>query len=366
MTFFAVFRTGVSIPFTVDKLDINLWVLPGVLKRQVLLCDVGVRLTLDENLDANRIVELDLALPFVAERQSLIDLVPIIRDHRELSELIFGSTGHQPFTRNNAWFFDDGDGEMRFTPVEAENCAERTTSRDQDFSIWRVTARRHASAAGTSLYLRVRFRIRRPGRAWAWQTSEHRRSHAISDIRVNELRELPDLAGDAPDFRNDTMPIAQVNSFVIAPARFKAGRVNPEPKYTRILESRAWQNYLRRRLGLGNEAFVVTSWQMSDVTTIVPFRAFIEVERRRPTAVRAALVSAVVILAGVLLVQSVSSLKRSLLLEGAYGTWAILSGLGIGAFIVTWRIVAPIVTDARWKRIAHLVRRYENFRYRQR
>jgi hypothetical protein len=370
MSFFAVVRTGASVEFAVDKLDINLWVLPGVFGRQVLLCDVGVRLKLLEELDSNHVVELDLAVPFLANSQSLVDLVPIIRDHQELFDLIFGNTGHRPFTRDNAWFFDDSNGEMRFTPIDTQHCAERMVSRDEDSSIWRVTARRHTSPAGTSLYLRMRLRIRRPGRAWSWQKSERRRSHAISDIRVNELRELPDLAGDAPDFRNDVMDITQVNSFVIVPARFKAGRVNPEPKYVRILESRVWQQYLRRSLGLGNEAFVVTSWYMPDVTTLSPFRAFIEVERRRPTArptaVRAALVSALVILLGLFLVQSVASLKKSLLLEGAYWTWAFASGLSLGAIIVAWRVVMPFIMNGRWKRATRLLQKYEDFRYHQR
>ena len=95
-----------------------------------------------------------------------------------------------------------------------------------------------------------------------------------------------------------------MNSFVIVPARFKAGRVNPEPKYVRILESHAWQVYLRRSLGLGDEAFVITYWTTEDITNVKPFRAFIEIERRRPTAIRASMIAAVVILSGLLLIQS--------------------------------------------------------------
>jgi hypothetical protein len=255
---------------------------------------------------------------------------------------------------------------MRFVPIDTSNCGQRMVSADQDLSIWRISARRHSSSVGTSLYLRMRFRMRRTGRAWAWQTSERRRSHAISDIRVNELRERPDLAGDAPDFRNDAMDIRRVNSFIIIPARFKAGRVNPAPSYVRILESHAWQLYLRRSLGLGNEAFVITYWSMADVTSTRPFRAFIEVERRRPTAVRAAMASTIVILVGLLLLHSASSLRSTFLFESAYWAWAILSGLGAGALIIAWRLVAPLIMSGRWKKAAKLMRRYEYFRYRRR
>lgn len=364
MSFFAVVRTGASAQFTVQKLDINLWVLPGVFGRQVLLCDIGLRIKLVENIDPNHVAEFDLAMPFAGDPSSMIDLVPIIRDHEELFNLIFGNTGHRPFIHDGAWFFNDGEGDMRFTAIEAEQCRERMTSSDQDLSIWRITARRQACAAGTSLYIRVRFRVRRSGRAWSWQRSERHHSHAISDIRVNELRERPDLAGDAPDFRNDAMDIARVNSFIIVPARFKAGRVNPLPDYVRILESHAWQVYLRRSLGLGNEAFVITYWSMADVTATKPFRAFMEVERRRPTAIRTAMISTIVILATLLLLQSTASLKASFLSVAAYWALAVASGLSVGIFVLAWRVLAPLVMNGRWKRGAYLLQRYENFRYR--
>jgi len=366
MSFFAIVKTGASAQFLVQKLDINLWVLPGIFGRQVLLCDVGLRLKLLETINPERVAEFDLTLPFAADSRGLVDLVPIIREHEELFDLIFGNTGHKPFASQGAWYFNDGNGDMRFTTTENERCRERMVSRDQDLSIWRITARRQNCEADTSLYLRFRFRVRRAGRAWSWQTTLRHHSHAISDIRVNELRERPDLASDAPDFRNDAMPIARVNSFVIAPARFKAGRVSPLPEYVRILESHAWQPYLRRSLGLGNEAFLITYWSMADVTAVRPFRAFIEVERRRPTAIRAAMISTIVILVGLLLLQSTASLSRSFISAAAYWAWAIASGLGIGFIIIAWRLVVPLFMNGRWKKAARLLRRYENFRYRVR
>lgn len=364
MSFFAVVQTGASAKFTVQKLDVNLWVLPGVFGRQVLSCDVGLRIKLLEDISPNYVAEFDLALPFAADPESLVDLVPIIREHEELFNLIFGNTGHRPFARQGAWYFNDGNGDMRFTSIETDQCRERMVSRDQDLSIWRITARRQACPADTSLYLRVRFRIRRSGRAWSWQTSQRHHSHAISDIRVNELRERPDLAGDAPDFRNDAMDIARVNSFIIAPARFKAGRTSPLPEYVRILESHAWQPYLGRSLGLADEAFVITYWSMTDITATQPFRAFIEVERRRPTAIRAAMVSTIIILSGLLLLQSAASLRESFISVAAYWAWAIASGLGIGCLIVAWRLIAPLVMNGKWKGAARLLRQYEDFRYR--
>jgi hypothetical protein len=367
MSFFAILRNDASARFEVQKLDINLWVLPGIFGRQVHLCDLGLRIKILEDINPDHVVEFDLALPFVADSNSLTDLVPIIRDHEDLFGLIFGSSGgRRPFTRYGAWFFNDGEGDMRFTPLEAERCAARMASKDRDFSIWRITGRRQSCLAETSLYLRFRFRIDRPGRAWAWQTSERRHSHAVSDIRVNELRERPDLAGDAPDFGNDAMNIACVNCFIIIPARFKAGRTNPMPSYVRILESHAWQVYLRRNLGLGNEAFIITYWTLSNVTPRRPFRAFIEVERRRPTAVRPAVASTLITIAVLFLLQSTTSLDASFLSVGAYWAWAIISGLGIGALLAAWRLTMPLITNGRWKKAAVLLRRFEDFRYRAR
>ena len=129
MSFFAIVRTGASAQFIVQKLDLNLWVLPGVFGRQVLLCDVGIRIEVLEDIDPNQVIELDLALPFVADTESLVDLVPIIRDNHELFDLIFGNTGHSPFAHDGAWYFDDGTGEMRFTPIETQQSTQRMVSR---------------------------------------------------------------------------------------------------------------------------------------------------------------------------------------------------------------------------------------------
>ena len=92
MSFFAIVKTGASAQFLVQKLDINLWVLPGIFGRQVLLCDVGLRLKLLETITPERVAEFDLTLPFAADSQGLVDLVPIIREHEELFDLIFGNT----------------------------------------------------------------------------------------------------------------------------------------------------------------------------------------------------------------------------------------------------------------------------------
>ena len=68
------------------------------------------------------------------------------------------------------------------------------------------------------------------GRSGRWN------SHAISDIRVNEFRELRAL--DNKIDMDKVVNFPRVDGFLIASANYKAGRQSPQPKYVRILENK--------------------------------------------------------------------------------------------------------------------------------
>lgn len=364
MTFFAVVRVDDACDFKVDKVDLNLWVLPGVLGQQVLVCDIGVRATLETDATQTSPLRFEMATPFVASGGPE-DLIPRIRDDAKVCNLIFGDTGSSPRIAGQAWVYDDGDGEVLLQELNRPQCTLRTTAAaPRAFSVWIITTAGGNISSGSSVYVRFRFRLRRPGQLWTWQGASRRRSHAISDIRVNELRAQPQMT-NSPDFSTRTKDVGRVNAFVIVPARLKAGRVSPEPKYVRILEGEVWGPYLGRRLSRRSEPFVITYWpKPGGVTSKSSFRGFIELERRRPTAGRAGLLVVAFLAAFMTLLQSTNELSHSVLARSAIALWVLVAGtLTISSLVLAWRVVQPLLVNGRWRKVTQLVRKWEARRY---
>lgn len=367
MSFFSVLKVDGSTQFSVSKLDINLWVLPGLLSQEVLLCDIGVRLQLVGQVDSATPLIFDLSLPFYTYPDGLTDLIPHIRDQPTLFNLIFGETGSSPQPDGDSWVYNDGDGVVLLQSLDLDDCSQRLIAEKSVFSLWRISVGRAIVPENSVVYMRFRFRIRKGGLTWSWQKGERRRSHAICDLRVNELRDKPQL-DKSPDFANRTMPIARVNCFTVVPARHKAGRISPAPKYVRILEGEAWAPYLLRRLSRSGEPFVITYWPKFDkqVTPGSPFRAFQEVERRRPTAGRSSLLLGLGLVAFIVLLQSKGSLEASILYSSLYTVYsAVLGLLTISVVLGTYRLVVPFVAGGRWRALGRQMRKLESRRYRQ-
>lgn len=333
-----------------------------MLGQNAIYCDVGLRISI-ENLPqqlAPHPLSFELCVPFVAEQDELVDVVPILRDDSQIANLVFGNDAA---LRNEdaGTFYNDEEKDVLFTRLSSDSSKRVNTDKRIGFSLWLIQSDGPVSN-GDVRYMRFRFRVRRAGRSWSWQNGPRRKSHAISDLRVNELRERPELE-DSPDY-GLMCDVAEANVFIATPSSLRVGRVSPEPSHVRILEGRGWEKYMRRRIGDQSSVLVVTHWKLSGVTKIHPFRALIEVERRSPTPIRAALIAVVLSLAGFLALSPLTTVSNSALatILSYIAVW--LTGLGIGAALVAYRLLVPFILNQGYKRIRLVFRALERWRYR--
>lgn len=327
MSSFGLFsRTGAA-KFKTDRIDLNIWALPSVVSRGLFLVDFGVRLTLEENAGSGRPVAFRVGLPFAVldKSEKVRDLVPALVNDNAMCALVFGASDLSiEVKQNEGWksgtWLEDGEttdsagntvsDRMLFVRLEQDKCSEVERTQDGRYSLWEISAGDREVHSGTSIYLRFRFATRRPGRIWDWQGGVRSNAHAISDLRVSEFRERP-LLQNPPNYSTDVLDADRVNGFVILPSSLKAGRVSPQPKYVRVLENGSWEKYLGRRLGRTGEHFLITYWTKEGVTQGSPFRSFLEVERRRPTAVRAVTIATLVLIVAMGLTQPWWLLRES-------------------------------------------------------
>lgn len=376
MGFFSILKTERGRAFGVEKLDVSYALLPGLFGRYAIFCDVGLRITpgparADENLPQGQNglpdqIELDLCLPFVAEEEDgVTDLVPGIRDKKETANLVFGNDNDVTRDSRNRPVYNDGERTVILTTVDYEGARRRSVDRTLGFSLWRIST---AAPVETTdlIYLRVRFRVRQPGRTWSWQNGPRRRSHAISDIRINELRELPRI-DSPPDFKSAMLDIESVNVFLCTPSNLRVGRVSPVPTYIRILEGQGWESYLQRRIGTQASVLLITHWKiLHGATQRDPGRVLLELEKRTPTPIRAALTAVALSLAGFVVLSPPGTVAQSLLALVVSNVFAWIAGLSIATFVTFYKFVVPFVLDRRYRQLRRLLAWLENKRYRLR
>lgn len=349
MASFAVFKSVGAAQFDLNRVDINVWVLPSLVRRETFLVDFGIKLTLRSEASKQTPIKMIVGVPFPARDKKIYDLVPSMVNDTAMCALVFGASDIEIVSdENGTWIADehiqpDGSaqpGRMLFVPLDDDRCREIERSKDGSYSQWEICIGDREIASGSSVYLRFRFSTHSPGRVWDWQRGFARNSHAISDLRVNEFRSKPDLA-KPPNYATDVLSPERVNGFIIASSVLKAGRVSPQPKYVRVLENASWEPYLGRRLGRRREVFLITYWTRNSVSQGSPFRSFMEVERRRPTAVKAVTVATAVLLLALLVLQSWWQIRHSVAGEAVTTAWArlwpVISTLGvIGLLRVAW------------------------------
>jgi hypothetical protein len=351
MTFFALTRVPSTRDFTVKKLDINLWILPGFLTQEY-FCDVGILLHLAPGSTGT--VALELTLPFVAE--GLTDLVPSLRSSDKACNLVFGTNGGKVATVGTGGAalpaFDDGTGAFALMGFDRDKSKEQDkwtpkATGGRPVSFWRIQAE-HQTFPTDAIYLRLRFKVDDPGKTWVWQPGVRRRSHSISDLRVNEFR-TTNHHQNLPDYTNNYMSVERVNAFVIMSARYKVGRVSPEPKYVRVLENAAWEpEYLNRRLTRRREDFIITYWPKDNVTADKPLRSFIEVERRRPTALKSALTGSVMTILVLTLLLPVGGFSQSAAAILFNTTQLLIAGLTVTTVAAVAKLL-PLVLG-KWRK----------------
>lgn len=70
MSSFALLRSNGSAPIVVERVDLNIWVLPSLFRRHVYLCDIGVCCNLTEDVK-DRSVKSNCAFHFCRTMTSL-------------------------------------------------------------------------------------------------------------------------------------------------------------------------------------------------------------------------------------------------------------------------------------------------------
>ena len=277
MGFFGVASVGepASAPIA-EHCHLNLWVLGGLLGYRVCYLDVGLALRAGEE----PVKEIKVGVPAATDekpKRAIDSLAGQLADP-VIAGLIFARRdvlhdGRLEVTRGE---------QLQILDIDRPNCKLAEQPRHRFFSLWTLRLN-EALGAGESGYLRVRFRIRSPGRLWVWQRSLLSRNRAIADLRVNDERESRSVT-DISAFSSNLLPLRSLDSFIIAPAIFNPAVTTPEPSYVRGLEGRVWERYLGRRTDLRrNQKFLVHRWEAdpAPVSSEKPFRGFLQLERRR-------------------------------------------------------------------------------------
>ncbi|MET8363203.1 hypothetical protein AB0J68_02135 [Micromonospora sp. NPDC049580] len=345
MGFFAVVRHPRPPAFEVCKLDINLWCLPGLFRRSLFLCDIGLKVRPSSSaLDSFRI-----AVPFGTAEGELTDVIPRMLNRTADLNLVFGNTAVSVATDGNGErVYDDGDGPMILMSLDTRKCVRDSKISTAEFSLWEIFPAR-AIEAEEEVYLRFRLPVRNPGRMWTWHRLGHRRAGALLDMRVNELRETVAVSSDL-DWSHLVVDVQHVNCLAVVPASLQSYQQAPEMHYTRILEGLVWEPYLDRAINLFSKSKVlVYFWRSKGVVSRDnEFRSFAAFSRARGGSVmRTAMTAALFVSVLLFLTQDPVTFERSYLFRAFSGTWTamrshlLLLGGGAGTLLIASKFAAP-------------------------
>jgi hypothetical protein len=269
MAFFAIIRDHDD-SFEVLQCHINIWCLGGIFGHSNFVWDVGLRLkgTVDK-----KVTKIYLALPFSADGSGVEDLHDRLI-HQHTAEIVFGSPVKI-----------DGD-EITYDDVPVVLGRVDTSKRIEDkcgpdYSFWEI-AIAPTLAKDKELYVRVRIPIACCGSTWVWKRSLGRKNGALVDLRVSDVREAV-AVGTWGSFKDRIVPIQTLNLLVIAPDFLQMRAASPTLRYMRLLESRAWENYLGRSPSLlGRRRLIIYNWRSQKgefVDVKRPFLAFLDLSR---------------------------------------------------------------------------------------
>jgi len=261
----------------VAECHVNVWTLPGW-PNQLHLIDIGLCL---KNTSRRPIRSFQLGIPVRAQESDATCLVSRISDlqtwqliFRDCEEIRHGSGAYWHHTLIRA-------SQRTFRMTNVTLVPERTLHRPKaEFSLWKVTLGK-SLPPGQQTYIRVRFRIKRTPRglgmlAISRDLGIYERVRTY-DIRVNEIREQVDVDSVVSLFTG-TPKIQRTVVFLVTDSRYTPRIVYPTPRYVRLLEGKAWQGYLQRRLqpfGLGPRPRpLIYSWAAEDITEYRAFASF--------------------------------------------------------------------------------------------
>lgn len=274
MGFFAVLSNGgdgLARP-SVEKLDVNFWVLPGLFARTLFLCDIGILL----RAGTEDLTKFTLAVPFRTEDGDCRDLMPRMVNSPLDFRLIFRTPLQS--SPQGTQFFTDDQTTVRVHSLDGNETKRDTTNSTDNLSIWNVAIEGKVQAGDVG-YLRLRLEVRGTGRLWTWVSTVKGRARAVIDFRVNDLRE----AVAAPiniTWDQRVLPVKKLNAFVMVPAIWELRRIAPDPEYNRLLEGLVWEHHLDRAINLVRQSkLVVHRWKASDITLSDPFWGLMTLRR---------------------------------------------------------------------------------------
>lgn len=249
--------------FEVERLDINLWILPAIFGGRTLLCDIGVRVRAITGVSC-----FDVSLPFRLATNLIIDLKSAISD-QDTGSLVFGIDVK-----------DDPNSEYYMLKALTGKPLDSPVSKT--LTVVRITPM-IAMEPGERSYFRFRTEIGSAGRLMAWRRSMLGRTQSILiDARVSDLREAAFVPSEL-QAEQRMQDILALNCLVIAAAKLRSIRFHPELRYVRILEGSLWERYMGRALDLTRrEKYVVYFWRSQQpVTRGNEFRGFLELANAR-------------------------------------------------------------------------------------
>jgi hypothetical protein len=291
MAFFAVVRNFED-SFEIMQCHINLWCLGGIFGHSNFVWDVGLRL---KGLSEKPITKIQLALPFGTTEGAAEDLQSRLI-HPHTAELVFGN----PVTIAGSEIVYD---ERPVVLGKVDSFSRLQDKCGMDFSFWELGLA-PTLANENEVYLRVRFRMGNRGNTWVWRRSLWRKNGALLDLRVSDVREAVAIRSWEA-LKERIVPVERLNLLVIAPDFLQMRAVSPSLRYMRLLESRAWENYLGQSPNIsGQRRLIIYHWKNDKPVNVnTPFLAFIDLSRdygfiRAENHVRSA---AVIILLAVIL-----------------------------------------------------------------
>ncbi|MBI2987638.1 MAG: hypothetical protein HYY45_12810 [Deltaproteobacteria bacterium] len=275
MGYFAVLHDPADGPFEVAQCHLNLWCLPGLFGHHVFLWDVGLRVKAGQDKGMSKI---QMALPFGTEKEGIEDLHDLLFEQR-ITQLIFARP-----VKVDGSTIDYGLGPTNVVRVPKNETSFEKDLSGANYSFWKLNLSPHLEM-GEEAYMRIRFKVRNPGRTWIWKHSGIAKYGAVVDLRIADVRETVTMP-DWNAFENRILKIQKLNVFVSAPAPLQLRVTNPPLHYVRLLEGRAWEPYIGRAVDLLRlSKLVIYQWRNCEDDPVdhnAPFRIFIDLSKEFP------------------------------------------------------------------------------------
>lgn len=267
MSYFAVIKDRDNKALDVSTCHMNLWVLPGFVRRYFQF-DVGLRIKAAED----GLTSFHLALPFIARASGVEDLHDLLLRH-DTAPLIFG----EPVTVDGTKISYGDVKDLTVGRIHAQKsyAIKEWTSNEQHCSVWKIDLATIINK-NEEQYLRLRFPIDQLGRRWLPKRSLFANNGAIMDFRVADIREAQE-AMDWASLQDKIVPITLLNAFVITPITLQVRSVSPALKYARLLEGNAWEPYIQRKTGIiRSRQLLIYYWKAENISIERPFRGFLD------------------------------------------------------------------------------------------